>query len=115
MTTDFPEIGETVKSTSEAIHVRRAFSEPYELDGALFIPVARVVGGGGGGGGGGTDDAGSAGSGFGTGFGVNVSPVGIYRIQNGETTWMPAVDKQRIIEVLAVALTLVGIVWAWRR
>lgn len=38
-----------VPKAQDALTVRRVFGEPYEKDGATFIPAARVVGGGGGG------------------------------------------------------------------
>jgi uncharacterized spore protein YtfJ len=61
-----------------------SLATPYERDGALVIPVARVRGGGGGGEGrAGTEPLGS-------GWG------GVYVIRDGRVSWQPAVDVTRI-------------------
>jgi len=111
-----------VEAARDALTVRRAFGEPYEVDGATVIPVARVVGGGGHGFGTGstpdlvraaqTSDDGTSSaaeaSGGGGGFGVRVRPVGAYVVSGGTVTWRPALDLNRVI----VGGQLVGVVVA---
>ena len=79
----------------DAITVSRVYGEPYEKDGLTVIPAARVSGGGGGGSG--KDEKGGDGSGG--GFGVSGRPAGAYVIRNGDVTWRPAVDPNRIVAV----------------
>jgi uncharacterized spore protein YtfJ len=106
---------ESISSTKDALAVRRAFGEPYEFDGVMVIPVARVGGGAGGGGGEGTDEkSDAAGSGFGTGFGLGISPMGVYEVRGTETVWKPAVDVNRVLKggqvlagIVVVCTTLV--------
>jgi len=89
-----------IGGVQDVMNVRRVYGEPYEVDGATVIPVAVVRGGGGGGGGEGTGDQnGKTGSGVGggIGFGVQVRPVGVYVVKDGEVTWQPAVDVMRVI------------------
>jgi uncharacterized spore protein YtfJ len=89
-----------IGGVQDVMNVRRVYGEPYEVDGATIIPVAVVRGGGGGGGGEGTGDQnGKTGSGVGggIGFGVQVRPVGVYVVKDGEVTWQPAVDVMRVI------------------
>jgi len=80
---------ETINSTLDALHVRRVFGEPIERDGALFIPVAKVRGASIGGG----DSEGNGGS----GFAITGRPAGMYVIRDGEATWQPAMDLNRVI------------------
>ena len=75
-----------LRSTRDLLSVRRVFGDPYTVDGATIIPVARVAGGGGGGGGEGTGPDESGGHGFGTGFGLGARPVGVYRISDGDVS-----------------------------
>jgi uncharacterized spore protein YtfJ len=98
-----PNVDEVLAGARDAITVKRVFGDPVETDGVTVIPAARV--GGGGGGGGDSDNNG------GLGFGLGARPVGAYVIRDGEVTWKPAVDLNRII---ALALVL-GIVLARRR
>jgi uncharacterized spore protein YtfJ len=89
-----------IGGVQDVMTVRRVYGEPYQADGATIIPVAVVRGGGGGGGGEGTGDQnGKAGSGVGggMGFGVQVRPVGVYVVKDGEVSWQPAVDVMRVI------------------
>ncbi|GLX99817.1 MULTISPECIES: spore germination protein GerW family protein [Actinoplanes] len=99
--------------------VSRVFGTPVERDGALVIPVAVVSGGGGGGSGSGTgahatDDGGkpdTEGEGGGGGFGFSARPAGVYVLRNGEATWKPAVDVNRIVlggQLVAVVAFLVA-------
>ena len=104
-----------IRGTRDAINVRRAFGDAYEIDGATIIPVARVGGGAGAGGGEG-QKTGEEGSGFGTGFGIGATPVGVYEVRDGNAEWKPAVDVNRAIRggqvlagIIAVCLTLVAL------
>jgi hypothetical protein len=62
----------------------------------------------GGGAGGGGDDMNNGGA----GFGVQARPVGAYVIQNGEVSWKPAVDPNRIVAGWQL-VSLLGLVVAW--
>lgn len=87
----------------EALSVRRAFGEPYEKNGVTVIPAARVSGGGGGGSG---EAPEGEGSGTGTGFGLSAKPFGVFVIADGDVTWRPAVDVNRVIlggQLVAIA------------
>jgi uncharacterized spore protein YtfJ len=100
---------EILGAARDATTVRRVFGDPYERDGALVIPVARVRGGGGGGEGrAGTEPMGS---GWGGGFGVDARPVGVYVIRDGRVSWQPAVDVTRIAlqgQIVAIVALLVA-------
>jgi uncharacterized spore protein YtfJ len=85
---------------SDAITVKRVFGEPYEKDGLTIIPAATVSGGGGGGGGHDAQDQ----EGEGGGFGLGGRPAGAYVIRNGQASWLPAVDPNRIISVVGMVL-----------
>ena len=117
-----------VEAARDALTVRRAFGEPYEVDGATVIPVARVVGGGGHGFGTGStpdlvraaqsDDGATASSsvaeasGGGGGFGVRVRPVGAYVVSGGTVTWRPALNLNRVIlggQLVGVVVALAAI------
>jgi uncharacterized spore protein YtfJ len=95
-TASFDEVIESIKGTRDTISVGRAYGEAYELDGVTVIPVARVSGGAGGGGGEGADEQ-QSGGGFGTGFGLHVSPVGVYEVRGSQVTWKPTVDVNRLL------------------
>jgi uncharacterized spore protein YtfJ len=67
------------------------------------IPAARVQGGAGGGSG---EDPQGQGKGSGSGFGMTARPVGAFIIRDGELSWRPAVDVNRIVlggQLVAVA------------
>ncbi len=110
---------DNIKGTRDALSVKRAFGDAYEVDGVTIIPVARVAGGAGGGAGEGTDaDDSSEGRGFGSGFGMGVQPVGIYEIRDGVVDWRPTVDVNRIAErgqILAGILAVCATILLWRR
>lgn len=94
-------ISEVLDTARDVITVKRVYGEPYEKNGITVIPVAKV--GGGGGGGTGHDDKGQEGEGG--GFGLTGKPAGAYVIKDGQVSWQPAVDPNRIITVLgAVAV-----------
>lgn len=94
-----------IGSARDALTVKRVFGEPIEKDGVTIIPAARI-GGGAGGGSGDSED----GSGSGGGFGVIATPAGAYLIRDGEVTWQPAIDVNRIVmggQIVALVLLLV--------
>jgi uncharacterized spore protein YtfJ len=78
----------------DAVTVRRIYGEPVERDGVTVIPGAAVIGGTGGGG----DDEGNGGG----GFGLVGRPVGAWVISDGDVTWRPVVDVNRILLVVAI-------------
>ena len=96
-------VDELLAGARDAISVKRVYGDPIESNGVTIVPVAKVGGGGGGGG-----DAEHNGGG---GFGLVAKPVGAYVIKDGEVSWKPAVDVNRIV-VLAL---LVGLAFAVRR
>jgi hypothetical protein len=66
------------------------------------VPAAGVGGGGGGGAGegpvpGGAEHPESTGKGYGSGFGLRARPAGAFVVREGEVSWKPAVDVNRII------------------
>ena len=86
---------ELIGTVRDAMTVGRVFGEPYERDGVTVIPAAQVRGGGGGGGG--RDE--HAAEGEGGGFGLTARPAGAYVVKDGEVSWQPAVDVNRIVTV----------------
>jgi len=87
----------------DAVNVRRIYGDPVERDGVTIVPAAAVFGGTGGGG----DDEGNGGG----GFGLAGRPVGAWVIRDGQVTWKPTVDVNRI----ALLAFLLGLVFARRR
>jgi uncharacterized spore protein YtfJ len=98
-----PNVDEILSGARDAITVKRVFGDPIEADGVTIIPAAKVGGGGGGGG----DDADNGGG----GFGLGAKPVGVYVIRDGDASWRPAVDVNRIVGLAF----LLGLVFALRR
>ena len=98
-----PNVDELLAGARDAVSVKRVFGDPIETEGVTIIPAAKV--GGGGGGGGDNEDNG------GGGFGIGAKPVGAYVIKDGEVTWRPAVDVNRLIGLAF----LVGLVFALKR
>ncbi len=93
-------VTEVFSTAKEAISVKRVYAEPYEKDGLTVIPAAVV--GGGAGGGTGHDEKGQEGEGG--GFGVTGRPAGAYVIKNGDVSWRPAVDPNRIVAVVGLVV-----------
>ncbi|MGD0447102.1 MAG: spore germination protein GerW family protein [Candidatus Dormibacteria bacterium] len=95
----------------EVATVRQVFGEPYEKDGMLVVPVARIRGGGGGGTGSDLSDGSEKGRhGQGGGFGIDSRPLGVYVIREGTVSWQPTVDVTRIVlqgQVVAIVALLV--------
>jgi len=90
---------DVLSTARDSITVGRVFAEPYEKDGVTVIPAAVVAGGGGGGTG--HDEKGQEGEGG--GLGMAGRPAGAFIIKDGQVSWRPAVDPNRII-------TMVGLV-----
>ena len=93
-------LDELVNSTRETLTVRRIYAEPFERDGLAVIAAASVRGGAGGGSG--HDEKGQEGEGG--GFGVSGRPAGAYVIKDGEVSWRPAVDPNRIVTMVALVV-----------
>jgi uncharacterized spore protein YtfJ len=90
-------VNELASTVTESITAKRVFAEPVERDGVTVIPAATV--GGGGGGGGGHDDEHKQG-GEGGGFGLSARPAGAYVIKDGNVSWQPAVDVNRLVATI---------------
>ena len=90
-------LDELTRTVTDSITVKRVFAEPYERDGVTVIAAATVAGGGGGGGG--HDDERHQG-GEGGGFGLTARPAGAYVIKDGQVSWRPAVDVNRLITTI---------------
>jgi uncharacterized spore protein YtfJ len=99
-------IEEILTPANETITVKRVFGEPYERNGVVVIPAARIGGGAGGGGGEGPD---AQGRGQGSGFGISAKPAGAFVIRGDTVHWQPSVDVNRIVlgaQVVAVVALL---------
>jgi uncharacterized spore protein YtfJ len=84
-----PDVQELLQGAQDAIAAKRVYGEPIEREGTTVIPAASVRGGGGGGG----DNENNGGG----GFGLMARPVGAYVIKaDGEVSWEPAIDVQRM-------------------
>jgi uncharacterized spore protein YtfJ len=97
------DVQDVIAQARDTLTVKRVFGEPYEKDGVTVIPAARVQGGAGGGSG---EDPQGQGKGSGSGFGMTARPVGAFIIRDGELSWRPAVDVNRIVlggQLVAVA------------
>ena len=100
------ELQELISSARDVISVKRVYGEPYEKNGLTVIPAATVRGGGGGG----TGDSEEGDSGGGGGFGLTARPAGAWIVEEGNATWKPAVDVNRIVlggQVIALTAILV--------
>ncbi len=97
---------EMLSQVKDQMSARYVYAEPYEHDGTVVIPAARVRGLGGGGGGEGSRPEGT-GSGSGLGFGLDARPVGAYVIRSGTLEWKPAVDTTSIALRAQAALIVV--------
>src|SRR5262249_41304192 len=76
----------------DALTARRVFGDPIQADGPPLIPTPMVSGGGGGGSGRRAADGGD-----GVGFGLKARPAGMFVVRNGEVSWRPAIDVNRMI------------------
>jgi len=98
---------ELVEGVRDVASVKRVYGEPYEAGGVTVIPAASVRGGGGGGAG----QSGGKESGKGGGFGAVARPSGAWIIDQGNVTWKPVVDVNRIVlggQVVALVAVLVA-------
>lgn len=95
-------VNEAIASAKDAITVKRVYGEPIERDGVTVIPAAVV--GGGAGGGKGRDQKGQEGEG--TGFGVGGRPAGVFVLRQGEVSWRPALDPNRVIMTLGLVVVV---------
>ena len=95
--------------------VRRVFGKPYQRDGVVVIPAARIRGGGGGGGGEGGQPDGGTGSGSGMGLAFSARPVGAYVIRDGKVKWKPALDVTSVVLRVQAALILLLLILLRRR
>jgi uncharacterized spore protein YtfJ len=101
------DVQEMLSQAKDEMSVRHVYGEPYEHDGTVVIPAARVRGFGGGGGGEGSQPGNGTGSGSGLGFGLHARPVGAYMIRSGELVWKPAIDVTSVALRAQAALILV--------
>lgn len=93
-------VEEILSTAKDSITVKRVYAEPYEKDGLTVIPAAVV--GGGAGGGTGHDEKGQENEGG--GFGMSGRPAGAFVIQGNRVEWRPAVDLNRIIGLVGMAV-----------
>jgi uncharacterized spore protein YtfJ len=100
------EVQDVIAQARDTLTVKRVFGEPYDKNGVTIIPAARIQGGAGGGGG---EDQEGKGKGSGGGFGVTARPAGAFIIRDGEVSWRPAVDVNRIVlggQIVAIVALL---------
>jgi uncharacterized spore protein YtfJ len=100
------EVQDVMAQVRDTLTVKRVFGEPFEKDGVTIIPAARVQGGAGGGSG---EDPQGQGKGSGSGYALTARPVGAFIVRNGELSWRPAVDVNRIVlggQVVAIVALL---------
>ena len=88
------EVQDVMAQVRDTLTVKRVFGEPFEKDGVTIIPAAQVQGGAGGGSG---EDPQGQGKGSGSGYALTARPVGAFIVRNGELSWQPAVDVNRIV------------------
>jgi uncharacterized spore protein YtfJ len=99
-------VEEILAQARDTMSVKRVYGEPIKKVGMTIIPVASFSGGGGGGGG--QDEQGAGGSGV--GYGVGAKPLGVYVIKDGNISWQPAMDLNRVImggQIVAIVALLV--------
>jgi uncharacterized spore protein YtfJ len=100
------QVEELISSARDVISVKRVYGDPYEKNGLTVIPAATVRGGGGGG----MGESQVGESGGGGGFGMIARPSGAWMVENGEVTWKPAIDVNRVVlggQIIALAAILV--------
>jgi uncharacterized spore protein YtfJ len=126
--TDSTSILEKARTATDAATAARVFGAPVERDGVVVIPVALISGGGGGGSGSGatvtattgdTDGGTPEGEGSGGGFGFSARPAGVYVLKDGDVSWRPAIDVNKVIAggqlLLLTALLVAGSILRRRR
>ena len=87
-------VEELMAQTRDALTVKRVFGDPYERNGVTIIPAASVRGGLGAGGG---HDAENQTEGSGDGIGLMVHPAGVFVVKDGDVSWRPVLDLNRVI------------------
>ena len=100
------QVEELVSGARDIMSVKRVYGEPYEKNGLTVIPAASVRGGGGGG----TGENEGGESGAGGGFGLIARPSGAWIVEDGDVTWKPAIDVNRIVlggQIIAMTAILV--------
>ncbi|SHL07165.1 Sporulation protein YtfJ (Spore_YtfJ) [Pseudonocardia thermophila] len=95
-------VSDLLSKARETMSAGRVFGEPIHSDGVTVIPVSRLSGGGGAGGGeqpagGENGQPEGRSSNSGGGFGLGVAPAGVFVIKDGNVSWQPAVDVNRIV------------------
>ena len=93
-------VEELVSSARDSLTVRRVYGEPVEREGLTVIPAASIAGGFGGGTG--KDPNGQEGEGG--GFGMSGRPSGAYILRNGQVSWHPAIDVNKVIGVVGMVV-----------
>ncbi|MEV7013741.1 spore germination protein GerW family protein [Streptosporangium sp. NPDC051022] len=98
---------EMIDQARDAASVKRVFGEPIVRGDVTVIPVARVSGGAGAGSG--RQEGGQPSENTGGGFGLGVTPAGVFVIKDSEVRWQPVIDVNRVIlggQLVAVAAFL---------
>ena len=91
-------VDKLLSTARDSLTVRRLYGDPVERDGVTVVPAASVSGGFGGGAG--KDPKGQEGEGG--GFGISGRPVGVFLIKDGQVSWRPAVDVNRVVGVVGM-------------
>ena len=89
-----------LESVQDAIAARRVFGDAIKADGVTVVPVSVIRGGGG---------AGRRTENGSVGFGVHARPAGVYVIRDGDASWRPAIDINRVIlggQIVAITAIL---------
>ena len=95
-------VDELLNTARDSLTVRRVFGEAIERNGLTVIPAASVAGGFGGGKGNGPDTQ----EGEGGGFGIRARPAGVYVIRDGDVSWHPAVDANRVVALVGLGVVV---------
>ena len=99
------QLQELISGARDAVSAKRVYGDAYEKNGLTVIPAATVRGGVGAGLGDG--EAGESGGG---GFGLMARPSGAWIVKDGQATWKPAIDVNRIVlggQVIALTAIVV--------
>lgn len=86
-------VDKTIEEAQAAMTVKRAFGEPFQVDGLTIVPAARVAGGAGG-------ANNKKGGSYGTGFGIVSQPMGVYVIDEHDAHWVPAATPNPLLAML---------------
>ncbi|HET9781195.1 MAG TPA: hypothetical protein VFR33_05395 [Candidatus Dormibacteraeota bacterium] len=84
----------TIEEAQAAMTVKRAFGEPFQVNGLTILPAARVGGGAGGGA-------------MGSGFGLSSRPMGVYVIDDKDAHWVPIDTPNPIVGLLTAPILAV--------